>query len=47
MVLNNSTLAHRCRREGVHPIINLQGVRLARVRYAPDNDQIAQRSEMS
>jgi hypothetical protein len=24
MVLNNSTLAHRCRREGVHPIINLQ-----------------------
>jgi hypothetical protein len=27
--------------------INLQGVRLARVRYAPDSDQIPRRREMS
>jgi hypothetical protein len=27
--------------------INLQGFRLARVRYSPDSDQIPQRSEMS
>ena len=27
--------------------INLQGVRLAKVRYCPDSDQILQRSEMS
>jgi hypothetical protein len=27
--------------------INLQGVRLARVRYCPDSDQIPQRSELS
>jgi hypothetical protein len=27
--------------------INLQGVRLARVRYCPDSGQIPQRSEMS
>ncbi len=27
--------------------INLQGVRLARVRYAPDSDETPQRSEMS
>jgi hypothetical protein len=34
VVLNTSTLAHRCRRRGVHPIINLLSA-ACRVRYAP------------
>jgi hypothetical protein len=38
------TLAHRCRREGVHPIINLQGLP-CQSPVLPDSDQIPQCGE--
>jgi ClpX C4-type zinc finger len=39
VVLNTSTLAHRCRRRGVHPIINQSGWRTSAWARIPDSSR--------
>jgi hypothetical protein len=44
VVLNTSTLAHRCRRRGVHPIINSRPLR-SRLERRTDNERAVQRGD--